>query len=573
MVDVTLPDIGSDDPVDLVEILVKVGDTIAAEDSLMVVESAKASVEVPAPSDGVVESIHVKVGQSLKQGDLLMNFKDSSEQSENTAGSENTSNEADQADEPSKDDSEAEAQPEEDAQPAGEEQEVAFPDIGSDSADIIELPLQAGDSIAKEQTVAVLESDKATVDVPSDIDGTLVRYLVKVGDSVSQGTPYAVITRQAETSPKADSTNTNSPQPKDTKQPSAEPKKTAEESANTQSTNTQSTNTQPTNIAKPTDTQQANTKPQATDANDPVNLSSRVHAGPAVRRLANQLGVALDQVSTSGPKGRALKEDVHAYVKQQMTQPAKNQAAGVSQVELPTIDFSQFGHIETQDMSRLQQLSAANLHRAWTTIPHVTQFDQADITELEAFRKSIANDYKDQGIKVTMLAFMIKASVLALKAFPKFNASLNPDGKTLVIKNYYHIGFAADTPYGLVVPVIRNADQLSVVEIAEQLGDLSKKARDKKLKPQDMQGGCFSISSLGGIGGTAFTPIVNWPEVAILGVSRSQMQPQWNGTEFKPKMMLPISLSYDHRVIDGADAARFAQFMVKLLSDARRMLL
>lgn len=577
MADVLVPDMGSDDPVDIAEILVKVGDTVAVEDSLLVLESAKASVEVPSPAAGQIKKIHVKAGQSLHTGDLLMTIADAGEGED--SASEQSPKEASETSKPKSDQSN---QPKESAAKTTEssenldtlgqdsDQDFKLPDIGGETAEVIELSIQPGAEVKKDQTLLVLESAKATIEVPAEVDGVLVKYLVKIGDSVNEGAPFVTITTAGKS--KSDKATANAQQ-------QAAPSQ--ESSKKTQKASTQPPQSESEQKSKQSSAQSADQTSQSengkTSANDSleVNLSADVHAGPAVRRLANTLGVVLSKVSPSGPRGRILKEDVQKHVKTQMLKPKSESSvgAGTLAAQLPTLDFSQYGEIEEVTMTKIQQMSAQNLHRAWVTIPHVTQFDEADITDLENFRKSLGDEYKAQGIKVTMLAFMIKASVLALKKFPRFNASLHPDGKTLIQKNYYHIGFAADTPFGLVVPVIRNADQLSVVEIAQQLGELSGKARDKKLSPKDMQGGCFSISSLGGIGGTAFTPIVNWPEVAILGVSRASMQPRWQGKAFEPRLILPLSLSYDHRVIDGADAARFGQYLVTLLSDSRRMLL
>ena len=295
----------------------------------------------------------------------------------------------------------------------------------------------------------------------------------------------------------------------------------------------------------------------------------KAHASPAIRRFARELGVDLSRVEGSGPKGRILKEDVQGYVKRALAQPA----GGLGVAPMPEIDFSQYGEIETKALTKINKLTGQNLHRNWVTIPHVTQFDEADITELDSFRKKLAEEYKSKGVKITFLAFLMKAVVSALKEYPRFNASLDATGENLILKKYYHVGVAVDTPDGLVVPVIRDVDRKTLVDIARELTEVSERARTKKLSPADMQGGCFTISSLGGIGGTMFTPIVNAPEVAILGVSRAKMQPVWNGEEFEPRLIMPIALSYDHRVIDGADGARFTSFLCKLLSDMRRMLL
>lgn len=399
----------------------------------------------------------------------------------------------------------------------------------------------------------VLESDKATMEIPSPVKGVVKKLLVATGDKVSQGTPIL----EAEVEAAGGEEKTSAPdKAAEEKTPS---KPSAAESKRSSQSETAAASQEPAKPSTQKDTLEA-------------NLSADVHAGPAVRRLANELGVNLSLVKGSGPKGRVLKDDVHRFVKEQLTKPAPA-ATGSGLPQLPEIDFSKFGEVDIEPLNKIRKVSAANLHRSWVTVPHVTQHDQADITDLEAFRKSQNQVLKEQGVKLTPLAFLVKAVVHALKAFPHFNASLDHTGENLVYKKYFHIGVAVDTPNGLVVPVIRDADQQSVVEISESLKVLSEKARNKKLSPAEMQGGTFSISSLGGIGGTAFTPIVNWPEVAILGVSRSSMQPVYQNGEFVPRLMLPLSLSYDHRVIDGADAARFTTYLSDILSDIRKMVL
>lgn len=418
---------------------------------------------------------------------------------------------------------------------------ILLPDIGTaDAVDVIEIAVKPGDQVQKEDTLITLESDKASMDVPSEIAGTVVKVLVKVGDKVKQGDPVAEI----EASDAKASTNEKK---EDTKQ--KQEKETEIEKEKTP---------QPKQEAKP-----------AAQSAPPI-ASGNVYAGPAVRRLAYQLGVDLTRVSGTGNKGRITQEDVHQFVKQSM---ASGGGSGLGVLPWPDVDFSQFGEVEVTSLSRIKKKSGANLHRNWVMIPHVTQFEDADITELEAFRKANKASVEKQGAKLTPLVFIMKAAVAALKKFPSFNASLSKSGEELVYKHYFHIGVAVDTPNGLLVPVIRNVDQKGFSELAIELKEISEKAREGKLKANDMQGGSFSISSLGGIGGTAFTPIINAPEVAILGVSRSVMKPQWDGETFKPRLMLPLSLSYDHRVIDGAQAARFIVYLSECLSDLRRILL
>lgn len=437
--------------------------------------------------------------------------------------------------------------------------EVVVPDIGSkDAVDIIEIHVKSGDSFNKDDTLIVLESDKATMEIPAPDAGVVGELKVKVGDSVKTGDVIMTLAAGSGAAPVVTAST-----PETAPAPSAvvESKPVAAVA--------------PVNLAAavaPTSVP-ATTSP----AKNSTPPSKEVHAGPAVRRVARELGVDLGLVTGSGPRARILKEDVHAWVKNRLSAPlpvsGSASGGGSGLPELPEIDFSAFGPVEMQELSRINRVSAANLHRAWLHIPHVTQFDEADITELESFRKTEAAGLKDKGVRLTVLAFLVKACVRSLQQFPRFNSSLNREGTALVMKKFYHVGIAVDTPNGLVVPVIRNADQKSIIDIAQEMQVLSTKARDKKLTPADMQGGCFSISSLGGIGGTAFTPIVNWPEVSILGVSKMQTKPFWDGKAFVPRLMLPLSLSYDHRVIDGAEAARFIAFLSQSLGDIRRMLL
>jgi pyruvate dehydrogenase E2 component (dihydrolipoamide acetyltransferase) len=446
-------------------------------------------------------------------------------------------------------------------------QNVLVPDIGNfDSVDVIEVLVKAGDSIAKDDSLMTVESDKASMDIPAPFAGVVKEVNIKVGDKAAQGTLILSLEVTEEAAKPVEAPKAEAPK--------AEPAKAdvvTEKVAD---------------IPAPTRPAPEPPKPIAPAAQPaPVGASAVVasgklsHASPSVRKFARELGVNLSLVQGSGNKNRILEADVQAYVKGELAKPrTDNMGAGVSglaTLPMPVIDFSQFGSVETKALSRIKKLSGANLHRNWVTAPHVTQFDEADITDLEDFRKSMQADAEKRGVKLTMLAFLIKASVNALKAYPNFNASLSPDGDSLILKNYFNIGFACDTPDGLVVPVVRDVQQKDVLDIARDLGELSAKARERKLKVEEMQGGCFTISSLGGIGGTMFTPIINCPEVAILGVSRSSMQPVYDAKtkSFEPRLMLPMSLSYDHRVIDGADGARFTSHMRMMLSDVRRLLL
>jgi pyruvate dehydrogenase E2 component (dihydrolipoamide acetyltransferase) len=437
--------------------------------------------------------------------------------------------------------------------------EVKVPDIG-DFTDIpvIEIFVKPGDTVKAEDSLVTLESDKATMDVPSPVTGTVKELKVKLGDKVAEGTPIVVL----EAGDTADA-GPAKPAPASAPQPAPAP---APASAPT-----------PEPVASPAP---APDKRPATGAPIDSGAFKAAHASPSVRKFARELGVDLARVTGSGPKGRLLQEDVQNFIKTVMSGagPSAGAVAGgidgggtLSLLPWPVVDFAKFGPVEARPLSRIKKISGANLARNWVMIPHVTQFDEADITDLEAFRVTLNKENEKSGVKVTMLAFLIKASVAALKKFPDVNASL--DGDSLVLKQYFHIGFAADTPNGLVVPVIRNADQKGVLAIAAEMAALSAKAREGKLGPAEMQGGCFSISSLGGIGGTAFTPIINAPEVAILGVSKSVTKPVWDGKTFAPRLMVPLSFSYDHRVIDGASAARFTAFLASLLADMRRVML
>jgi pyruvate dehydrogenase E2 component (dihydrolipoamide acetyltransferase) len=445
--------------------------------------------------------------------------------------------------------------------------EVKVPDIGDyKDVPVIEVFVKPGDAVNAEESLITVESDKATMEVPSPSSGTVKELKVKVGDKVSQGSLVLVLeaagaasTGSGQAAAKAAPAHADAgaeaapaPEPAPASAPPAKNEQPAPQKA-------------PEQRAAPA-------------ASSPVDEAAfgKAHASPAVRRLAREFGVDLSRVTGSGPKERIVKEDVQAYVKQQLAQPAAASSGGgmgLNLLALPQIDFAKFGEVKTEPLSRIKKLSGANLHRNWVTIPHVTQNDEADVTELEAFRRAQSDDAKKAGVRLTMLAFLIKASVAALKKFPEFNASLTPDGESLVLKKYYNIGVAVDTPNGLVVPVLREADRKGLFELGRELGEVSERMRSGKIAPADMQGGCFSISSLGGIGGGHFTPIINAPEVAILGVGKALMKPVWNGKEFAPRLMLPLSLSYDHRVIDGALGARFITYLTSVLSDIRRLVL
>ncbi|MBM7332325.1 dihydrolipoyllysine-residue acetyltransferase [Alloalcanivorax marinus] len=567
---IRVPDIGSSDPVDVIEVSVKKGDSVEAEDTIVVLESDKASLEVPCPKAGKVLELKVKTGDQVKEGDPLLDLdvagEDGGDDSGDEAGDDESKGEAsdeeasdkeapdqqDDADDADQQDDESAAKP-----AAGGTRTVAAPDLGDiDAAEIIEINVAEGDSVEAEQTILVIESDKASLEVPSPEAGTVKKLLVKVGDKIGTGTDLM----ELETAGGGDA-SAQSASDKGASEKESGEKGGSEKAARSRKSDLDE---------KPSEAGRQSAAPETPERSQ-GKPSASVHAGPAVRKLARETGIDLADVPPSGPKDRILKEDVHALIKRRLENPPA--AGGAGAPDLPEIDFSEFGPVERQELNKLRKVAAKNLHRSWITIPHVTQFDEADITELEAFRKSQNKALEKEGVKLTMLAFLVKACANALREFPRFNSSLELGGEALIMKDYVHIGIAVDTPNGLVVPVIRDADKKGLKDIALEMGELAGKARDRKLSPADMKGATFSISSLGGIGGTAFTPIVNWPEVAILGVSRSDTKPVWDGQTFQPRLTLPLSLSYDHRVIDGADAARFTSYLSQLLSDMRRALL
>ena len=560
IIQVKIPDIGADDAVEVIEILVKEGETIEVEQSLITVESDKASMEIPSSDAGVVKSIKVKLGDKVKEGSLVLELE-AAEGAQAAPAAEPAKAEAAPA--PKAEAAPAAAPAAAAAAPAGGEQQVTVqvPDIGdARDVDVIEIMVQVGDTIEVDQSLITVESDKASMEVPSSHAGVVTAIKVKLGDKVSQGSDILEVTVQGAAAAPAKAEA--APAPK------AEPAPAAAAPAASSSVVVGAGAPAPERVS-----------PTAAFAQTEGSLRNLPHASPSVRKFARELGVDLAKVHGSGSKGRITADDVRGFVKQVMAGGAAPvtaagtaaQVGGLDVLAWPKVDFTKFGPVETQALSRIKKISGANLHRNWVMIPHVTNNDVADITSLEALRKELNEEYKKSGARVTMLAFVIKAAVAALKKFPEFNASL--DGDNLVLKQYYHIGFAADTPNGLVVPVIRDADKKGILDIARETGELAAAARDGKLSAAQMQGGCFTISSLGGIGGTDFTPIINAPEVAILGLSRSSMQPVWNGKEFEPRLMLPLSLSYDHRVIDGAAAARFNAFLATMLADFRRIAL
>jgi len=543
--EIKVPDIGSSGKASVIEIAVKAGDTIAAEQALITLESDKASMEIPSPAASVIESISVKLGDEVGTGDLILILKGAAP-SKPAPGKAPASQAASV---PKQKLSEPAA--EEPAEAAGESvEEVRIPDIGSSgSANVIEVMVKAGDSVEADQSLITLESDKASMEIPAPKAGIVESLSIKVGDEAKTGDLILTLKVQGTA-------------------PAKKPAPKAEEAAPQQQ------------AVAPNKQGVPEAKAAATPApavSGPSKAGTKVHAGPAVRMLAREFGVELADVPATGPKGRILKEDVQAYVKNMLHKvkqaPAEGTTGGAGIPPIPAIDFSKFGEVEEVPMTRLMQVGAANLHRSWLNVPHVTQFESADITELEAFRVAQKAVAEKAGVKLTVLPLLLKACAHLLKELPDFNSSLAPSGKALIRKKYVHVGFAVDTPDGLMVPVIRNVDQKSLLQLAGEAAELAEKARTKKLSPDAMQGACFTISSLGHIGGTGFTPIVNAPEVAILGVSKAAMQPVWDGKAFQPRLMLPLSLSYDHRVINGAAAARFTKRLSELLADIRTMLL
>ncbi|HCG8163242.1 pyruvate dehydrogenase complex dihydrolipoyllysine-residue acetyltransferase [Vibrio parahaemolyticus] len=523
--EVHVPDIGGDE-VEVTEIMVAIGDSIEEEQSLITVEGDKASMEVPAPFAGTLKEIKVAAGDKVSTGSLIMVFE--------TAGSGAPAAPA------------AVEAPAAAAPAASAAKEVNVPDIGGDEVEVTEIMVAVGDTVEEEQSLITVEGDKASMEVPAPFAGTVKEIKIAAGDKVSTGSLIMVF-EVAGAAPA----------------PAAAPAQAAA----------------PASAPAPKAEAPAAAAPAAGDFQDNDEYA---HASPVVRRLAREFGVNLSKVKGSGRKSRILKEDVQNYVKEALKRlesgaaaSGKGDGAALGLLPWPKVDFSKFGETEVQPLSRIKKISGANLHRNWVMIPHVTQWDNADITALEAFRKeqNAIEAKKDTGMKITPLVFIMKAAAKALEAFPAFNSSLSEDGESLILKKYVNIGIAVDTPNGLVVPVFKDVNKKGIYELSEELMAVSKKARAGKLTAADMQGGCFTISSLGGIGGTAFTPIVNAPEVGILGVSKSEMKPVWNGKEFEPRLQLPLSLSYDHRVIDGAEGARFITYLNACLSDIRRLVL
>ena len=508
---IELPDIGDFDEVEVIEILVSVGDTIASDDSIMTLESDKASMEIPSPFAGTVTQININIGDKIKQGDSLISLEITQESEESTIEEEESSEPV--------------------AETSTKIVPVVVPDIGDfDEVEVIEILVSVGDKLNEEDSIITLESDKASMEIPTPVSGTVSNINISLGDKLKLGD--LILEMQSSGATKAEATVKEAP--------------------------SAPTPTKPATVIAPAPT--ANTNESV--SNVPAGDS---HASPSIRKLARELGVDLSKVTGSGQKGRVLDTDLKAYVKQIIT----SGATGSAIPKVPVIDFSKFGETELQPLSRINKLSGKHLSACWLNIPHVTQFDEVNIDQMEAFRQ----EQKAKGVKLTPLVFIMKAVIQALKQHPRLNSALDESGENLIIKKYFNLGIAMDTPNGLVVPVIRDVDQKSLSDLATELAETSAKARDGKLKPGDMQGAGFTISSLGGIGGTQFTPIVNAPEVAILGVSRSQTKPIWDGKNFVPTLMLPLALSYDHRVIDGAQGGRFMSNLNSILQDIREILL
>ncbi|MEO9524414.1 dihydrolipoyllysine-residue acetyltransferase [Marinobacter alexandrii] len=552
--EIKVPDLGGADEVEVIEIIVSKGDSVEEEDPILTVESDKASVELPSPGTGKITNITVKVGDKVKEGDVVgtMEMGDAGGEDDAQEESDDKSEQASEAASEAKsgDSSADKAEPSKPAAKKGggsRKETVKVPALdGFDNVPVIEINVAEGDSIEADDALVTVESDKATMEIPAPYAGKVGKILVSEGDKLSEGDDLLEMTVEEEGGESDDKAEA---------EPATEAKK---------------------DEGKAQQPKQEKAAPEPQGATyEPPAPGTKVHAGPAVRKLARELGADLTRVKGSGPKNRIVKDDVQAYVKSQLQQAQQGASvgtgSGIPGVKLP--DFSQFGEIEKEAMSRMMSATATNMQRSWLNVPHVTQFEDADITDMEAFRKAQKAAGEKKGVKMTPLPFMLKACATALAELPQFNVSLDMDKKEVIRKQYIHIGIAVDTPHGLMVPVIRNVDQKGLWELAAESAELAQKARDKQLKPAEMQGACFTITSLGGIGGTAFTPIVNTPEVAILGISKAAMKPVWDGKEFQPRLMLPLSLSYDHRAVNGADAARFTTLLSQLLGDIRSLLL
>ncbi|RBW48858.1 dihydrolipoyllysine-residue acetyltransferase [Marinobacter sp. F3R11] len=547
--EIRVPDLGGADEVEVIELLVSAGDSVEAEDPILTVETDKASVELPSPGAGKIIKLTVKVGDKVKEGDVVGTMESSGDSAGDVGAAEDSGSQPQQ-----KAGGEPEASKE--SKPAAKKsggsrtETVLVPPLdGMEKVPVIEINVSEGDTIEADDALVTVESDKASMEIPSPYGGKVVRVLVAEGDKLSEGDKLLELMVAGD-------------------EGEDEERNEAPEAAPVQNEKSEAKAEGKAQVKEPA--------PQSPGSvYEPPAPGAKVHAGPAVRKLARELGADMTRIKGSGPKGRILKDDVQAYVKSQLQRAQQGGSvatgSGIPGIKLP--DFSQFGDIQKETMSRMMAVTAANMQRSWLNVPHVTQFEDADITDMEAFRKSQKAAGEKKGVKMTPLPFLLKACATALAELPQFNVSLDMERKEVIRKQYIHIGIAVDTPNGLMVPVIRDVDKKGLWELAAESAELAQKARDKKLKPAEMQGACFTITSLGGIGGTAFTPIVNAPEVAILGVSRAAMKPVWDGSEFQPRLMLPLSLSYDHRAVNGADAARFTSLLAQLLGDIRTLLL
>ncbi len=545
---VKVPDIGGAEGAEVIELLVAVGDEVELEQSLIVLESDKASMEIPASAAGTVVELLVNEGEELSEGDVIVVIESEGLPEAVASTEEAGSSVAPEIAEPEthgKSTTEQHSKSVESTPASATDQTVVVPDIGSDDpVELIEISVAVGDQIAEGDSLVVLESDKASMEVPAPFAGEVIEVLVTEGGTISQGEALMVMRTAA-------SSGLDEAKPERSSPATAVSAPGAVASA------------------------VANKAPVHSSAEHPVGRGEgSVYAGPAVRKLAREFGLDLSKVTGSGPKGRLVKEDLHAYVQNSLSsRPVAAVTGGAGIPPVPDVDFSDFGEIRAESLTKMAKLTAANMRRSWLNVPHVTQFDDADITDLEVFRKGLKAEAERRGTKLTPMPFLLKACAVALRDNPKFCSSLSGDGQTLIYKDYIHLGMAVDTPAGLLVPVIRDVDKKSLWDLADEVIELAGKARDRKLRPDEMRGGCFTLSSLGGIGGRGFTPIVNAPEVGILGVSKADIRPVWNGEEFKPRQMLPLALSYDHRVINGGDAGRFLTQLVGLLSDIRRLAL
>jgi len=547
--EIKVPDLGGADEVEVIELLVSAGDSVEAEDPILTVETDKASVELPSPGAGKIIKLTVKVGDKVKEGDVVGTMESSGDSAGAAEGS--GSQPEQKAEEAPEVRQESKPAPKKKSGGSRKETVLVPPLDGMEKVPVIEINVSEGDVIEADDALVTVESDKASMEIPSPYGGKVVKILVAEGDKLSEGDKLLELMIEGgegeDQDEEPDGVSEAVPVQNEKSEAKAEGKAQVKEPA-----------------------------PQSPGSvYEPPAPGAKVHAGPAVRKLARELGADMTRIKGSGPKGRILKDDVQAYVKSQLQRAQQGGSvaagSGIPGIKLP--DFSQFGDIQKETMSRMMAVTAANMQRSWLNVPHVTQFEDADITDMEAFRKSQKAAGEKKGVKMTPLPFLLKACATALAELPQFNVSLDMERKEVIRKQYIHIGIAVDTPNGLMVPVIRDVDKKGLWELAAESAELAQKARDKKLKPAEMQGACFTITSLGGIGGTAFTPIVNAPEVAILGVSRAAMKPVWDGSEFQPRLMLPLSLSYDHRAVNGADAARFTSLLAQLLGDIRTLLL